>query len=285
MNALDDINISFIGAGKAGVTLGAYFRSKGLDIGGYVGRSSASAEYAADITMSKPFSGISELVKHSKIIFITTPDDRIGEVWGEISVCGIKDKIICHTSGSLTSGIFEGIGVCGAYGYSVHPMYAFAGKDGNFDGLEQACFTIEGDERRIEYVKNIFSLTGNKTIVIDQKNKTLYHIANVMASNLVLALVSIGCECMEECGVGSEESLDALLPLIKGNVDNIDRKGLIKSLTGPAERNDSGTVAKHLGIIPEEYKPVYKILTRRIVELSCKIHPERDYSEIWKMLE
>lgn len=284
MNALDKMQIGFIGAGKAGVSLGAYFRSKGLGVGGYISRSRASAQSAADITASKAYADMAGLAAQCGIIFITTPDDRIEEVWYELMRCDIRGGIICHTSGSVTSGVFAGIDECGAYGYSIHPMYAFAGRDGNIDGLDAACFTIEGDGRRLDDLKSIFSRMGNKTIIINREGKALYHLANVTASNLVLALISIGCEFLEEAGAGGDESLSALMPLIRGNIDNIAGKGLIDSLTGPAERNDTGTVQKHLSVLPAGYERIYKVLTGRLVELSAKKHPGRDYSKLLALL-
>jgi len=285
MTALNGKKISFIGAGKAGVSLGSYFYSKNLAIGGYLSRSAASAESAARITSSEVFTDVARLVEHSAIIFITTPDGLIKEVWNDMAGCDIKDRVICHASGSLSSAVFDGIAERGACGCSVHPMYAFASRDGDFKGLENACFTLEGDACALERIKDIFFTTGNRTMVISQDAKTLYHAANVAVSNLVLALVSIGCDCLAGCGAEGAEPLDALMPLVKGNVDNIARMGLIRSLTGPAERNDIATVAGHIEVLPAEYRLLYKILTKRLVMLSQKAHPERDYSDMLEILE
>lgn len=98
MNSLDNIKVGFIGAGKVGVSLGAYFRSKGICVDGYVSRSPLSSQAAAEITSSQAFKNIAELVEQCEIISITTPDDQIGNVWSEMARCNIKGKIICHIS-------------------------------------------------------------------------------------------------------------------------------------------------------------------------------------------
>ena len=46
----NDFKIGFIGAGRVGVGLGAYFLSKGLQVIGYASRNPVSAEKAAEIT-------------------------------------------------------------------------------------------------------------------------------------------------------------------------------------------------------------------------------------------
>lgn len=277
--------IGFIGAGKAGVSLGAYFCSKGLEISGYSSRSMKSAVSAAEITSSNVFTALPDLADSSDIIIVSTPDGAIGEVWKELQKCNIRNRIICHLSGSLSSDIFDGIEAKGSFGYSVHPMFAFSGRDGDFEGVEKACFTIEGSKDKLEEVREVFLQTGNRTLVIDKKQKHLYHVSNVMVSNLVTALLSLGTEAFERCGVSGEEALEALLPLIKGNIENIAKKGFTDSLTGPVERNDTDTIMKHLDVLKEEERLIYVLLTKRLAELSKVKHPGRDQSELLELLE
>lgn len=279
------MRIGFVGAGKAGVSLGAYFCSKGLEISGYSSRSVKSAISAAAITSSNAFTDLSELVAFSEIIIVSTPDGLIGEVWKELQKYKIRDKIICHLSGSISSDIFEGIEAKGSFGYSVHPMFAFSGRDGNYEGVDKACFTIEGSKYKLEEVRKVFLQTGNRTLVIDKKQKSLYHVSNVMVSNLVTALLSLGTEVFERCGVSGEEALEALLPLIKGNIENITRKGLIDSLTGPVERDDTNTIMKHMDVLKEEERLIYSLLTKRLAELSKVKHPGRNQSKLLELLE
>lgn len=274
------LSIGFIGAGKVGAALGKYFHSKGLHIAGYYSRNPESAQAAAKLTSSRAYKNITGLVNKCGLLFITTPDDQIAKVWDKIQKCNIKDKIICHTSGSVTSEVFEGIELSGASGYSLHPMYAFASRDGRSDGLDNAYFTIEGHINKIDLLRELLSRLGNKTIVINPKDKVLYHIANVMVSNLVLSLINLGCQCLEECGAAGKDAFRALLPLITGNIDNIKRQGFINSLTGPVERNDTGTISKHLDALPEKCINIYKDLSLGLAELSAIKHPERDYSQL-----
>ena len=279
------IRIGFIGAGKAGVSLGAYFGSKGLVISGYLSRSFKSAASAAQITSSNAYTAMSDLVDSSDMIIASTPDGVIGEVWKELRKCDISGRIICHLSGSLSSEIFDGIEAMGSFGYSVHPMFAFSGRDGTFGGVEKACFTIEGSKDRLDEVRKILVHTGNTTFVIDKKQKHLYHASNVMVSNLVTALLSLGTEAFQRCGVSGEDALQALLPLIKGNIENIAKKGFPGSLTGPAERNDTDTIMKHLDVLEEEERTIYSLLTKRLAEISKVKHPDRDNSELLELLE
>jgi len=279
-----NLRIGFIGAGKVGVTLGAYFKGKGLNVAGYASKRYASAIEASIVTSTYAYSDILQLVENCDMVFITAPDDQIKNVWKELLHCNLDQRIICHTSGSLSSDVFIKISEYGAYGYSIHPMCAFSDMNGKIDGLKNAHFSIEGDSQRMDMVKNLISGLGNKITIIEKEKKILYHLANVMVSNFVLSLVSMGCGCFEECGVDREEALHALLPLVTGNIENISRHGYINALTGPVERNDIGTVKKHIDVLPSRYERIYKDLTLRLIELAGMKHPERDYSKLKQLM-
>jgi len=134
-------------------------------------------------------------------------------------------------------------------------------------------------------VREIFMHTGNRIFVIDKSKKALYHASNVMVSNLVTALLSIGTESFEKCGVKKEEAIEALLPLIRGNIENIAKKGFPGSLTGPVERNDTDTIMKHLDVMEEDERLIYSLLTKKLAKLSKVKHPGRDQSKLLELLE
>ncbi|NLX74724.1 MAG: DUF2520 domain-containing protein [Synergistaceae bacterium] len=280
-----NLRIGFIGAGKAAVTLGAYFRDKGLKISGYSSLKLKSAQSAAKITSSFPFKDIANLISSSEIIFISTPDRDIAEVWQNIKKYNLKGKIICHLSGSLSSSIFSEADKLGSHGYSIHPMFPFSNKEGDFEGLENATFTIEGTAGGIDVIKEIFKTTDNKCCFIDKKQKIQYHAANVMVSNLITALISIGVKSLGNLWDSEKEAFEALLPLIQGNIYNIRKKGFIDSLTGPTERNDIETIKEHMTELNGDKRLIYALLTKELIEISKVKHPERDYAELQKLLE
>ena len=281
---MENKKIGFIGAGKVGTGLGDYFSSKGYSVEGYCSRRLQSAQDAAKITKSCIFNDVNQLVNKCDFIFITTPDGQIIKVWNELEQCNIKNKIICHTSGSLSSGIFYNATKLGAYVYSIHPMYAFSDKNGKTSGLENAYFTIEGDNTHLQEIKSFISAMGNKTLIIDTDKKVLYHIANVMASNLILALLSIANDCIRLSGVSEVNSMQALMPLILGNIKNISENGLANSLTGPIERNDSLTIREHLEKLPKQYGGIYVELSLILTQLAGQKHSDGDYTMICQQL-
>ncbi|NLL67548.1 MAG: DUF2520 domain-containing protein [Clostridiaceae bacterium] len=284
MALTSQLRSGFIGAGKVGVSLGAYLKSKGFDVIGYFSRNLESAKNAASITSSSCLT-IKELVAECNLIWITTPDDQIEKVWNELVHYELDGKLICHTSGVKDATVFTGIIAKGAFGYSVHPMRAFADKTGKIEGLETTCFTLEGDPTHYQQFKQFFRTLGNKLFFIDRKDKPMYHLANVMVTNLVLGLLSMGSEYLSQCGSFSEGAIEALLPMIENNINNLKRNGFSNALTGPVERNDLGTVIRHFDILSPCDLHIYKDLSRKILDLAVKKRPKRDYSSMLQILE
>lgn len=280
MKGGDCMVIGFAGAGKVGVSLGKYFCSNGIKLSGYYSRTYLSAEQASKFTNSKAYADIESFINDSKIIFLTTPDDSLSNIWNIMSKFDLRGKLVCHTSGSLSSKIFSDICDLGAYGYSVHPIFAFSDKFSCYKKLNTACFSIEGDTDYIFELKSLIESLGNKVFIIETDKKPLYHLACVTVSNLVLSLINFGCSYLTECGIADEDALSSLIPLIENNIDNLKSSGFLSSLTGPVERSDSGTVKRHMEVIPEEHRELYRVLSLNLLNLSVKKHCERDYTEI-----
>lgn len=279
------MNISFIGAGKVGCSLGKYFLNKGVKIKGYYSRTARSAYEASECTNSLAYDNLRDLIDNSDTIFITVPDDSISDIWQKISSLNLKNKIICHTSGSVSSEIFSNINNSGAFGYSIHPMFPFSDKFNSYKYLENAYFSIEGSAKYLNYLCSFFENLGNRVIKIDSTKKSTYHLANVVVSNLVLSLLDLGCGYLEECNIDKEDAIKALFPLIQGNIDNIRKKGFVNSVTGPSERCDLGTIKSHVKVIKSEDLELYRLLSKNLLELSKVKNPGRDYKELEEYLQ
>lgn len=280
----DNINIGFIGAGKVGFSLGKYLSNNKINISGYYSRNVESTKEAAKFTNSKCFVSINDLIKESDVIFITTPDSVIGSIWENIDKLSIKNKIICHCSGSLSSKIFSNIEDHSAYGYSIHPMFAFSDKYKSHENLKKAFITIEGSSAQMKKIISLIESLGNKYKVISDYDKGRYHLASTIVSNHVLGLISEGINQLKQCGFEEEEAKEALFPLINNNINNMFKNGVKNSLTGPVERADYITLSKHLNCLNEDDKELYKALSRKLINIAEEKNMNRDYKKIKVMM-
>lgn len=282
-------NIGIIGAGKVGVSLGRYL--SGLEytnLVGYYSRSLDSSAYAAKVTNSGKFTSIEKLVEKSNVILITTPDDQISEIWSTISKFSIQNKIVCHCSGSLSSEIFFDISSKGASGCSMHPILAISSKENSYKDLASAFFTLEGQDEAIEFFSKVLDSKGNKYKVLSSREKTKYHISSVFISNLIIAMGSISIKLLGDYNFSQEEALTALKSLAIGNMNKLFAIGPQDALTGPVERNDLGTVERHLKALDHDHydniEKIYRLLSLELVDLAREKNCDRDYSRLENLL-
>lgn len=274
------MKVGFIGAGKVGCTLGKYLCVNGIKITGYYSKSEDSSKAASIFTSSKQYLNLKEFINDSDTIFITTPDRSISFVWNQIKEFSIQNKLICHCSGSLSSNIFNDIDKYGAYGYSIHPMFAISDKYNSYKNLKEAFITIEGSNKYIKDLECLFSKMNNKVLILKNQDKRAYHLANVMASNLVIGLINNANRYLQMYGFDNKQSIDALYELINFNIRNIKEKGLVESLTGPVERNDVETVKKHYEVLLQDDREMYRILSKELLELAKQKNKNKDYKNL-----
>ena len=283
------MNIGFIGEGKVGCTLGKYFAEGGASLSGYYSASQEASHEAAHFTNTCSYNSAEDLIRECDCVFVTVPDGEIPNVWNEIRDYDIKDKIICHCSGAMTaSDAFYGIEESGAVGYSVHPLFAVSDRFNAYREMSGVFFTVEGAEGRIEEIVDMLSSLGNPVRVIRPKDKTKYHCAAAVASNLVCSVLDMSFGLMVQCGFEATDARKAMAPLIEGNVEHVISVGAQEALTGPIERNDTETVAKHIKCLKADgalsETEIYKLLSNRIIDMASRRHPNRNYEEMYQLL-
>ncbi len=280
LKGCDIIKAGFIGAGKVGVSMAKYFKYMSIDISGfYIGSHSNNAK--ADF---KIFNNLQNFIDNSDIIFLTVTDRAIADVWSRLEDYNINNKTICHCSGSLSSEIFINADKYNAYCCSIHPILPFETYNVSISEISKAYFTIEGNEKAVENISSLLEICGNPYYIIESKNKAKYHCAACFASNFVVALCHKAAELMSECGFDNETALKALTPLILSNVQNICSKGTSAALTGPVERNDIQTIEKHIDILNNKDKLLYKELAAILADIAGKKHKDRDYNKMEELL-
>lgn len=283
------MKIGFIGAGKAGCSLGKYFSSKaaqaGILVTGYYSLIEEEAKWAATFTNSELFQSMKEVVAVSDTIILSTPDGAIKNVWETMNKENIKGKVFCHLSGSLSSDVFSGIEDYSAYPISIHPMFAFSDKESVYQQINQVCFTLEGHPFAVSSWKEILDRMGNDSVVISKKVKPQYHTAASLLSNHVIAVLNVGYQLLCECGFTEEEARRFSEALVINNVEHVIKDGSISALTGPIERGDTKTVEKHLSVIDERTEELYRVCGMELLELAKQKNPNRDYEDMNRILK
>ena len=72
-----------------------------------------------------------------------------------------------------------------------------------------------------------------------------------MTSNYLVTLVKLSTDLWGSFGIPRDQAVQALLPLLKGTLNNIETLSVPNALTGPIARGDVGTIRIHLNTLQE----------------------------------
>lgn len=266
------MRIGFIGSGKVATAFGLYLMDKHQEISGYYSRRHSSAISASKYVQTESFQTLEELVNASDWIGITTPDEQIESVVNELLplVNNLSPKVFFHMSGPKSSECLYPLKVYGHQCLSLHPLQSIADPLLGRELLRDCYFSVEGDTNN--GVEAFLNQISEKIIRIDTASKVLYHGAACMVSNYLYTLADQGVKMMCLAGFEPKTALEALLPLMKGTLENLDKQMPEMALTGPIARGDAATVASHLEGLnqAESVRELYRHLGRVTLELASR---------------
>ncbi len=274
--------VSFIGAGKVGCSMARYLAADPLsgesdvELAGFFSASADSARAAAAFAGGRAFASAKEAAQAADLVFVTTPDARIADVARQLAAAtdaGSLDpagKVFAHCSGALASDALSPLRERGAATCSAHPLYAVSSRFDCWQELSQAWFTLEGDDKAVQLLQRLLAARGNHVARIPAEQKTRYHAAAVMASNLVVGLYDMAASELATCGFDPADAQTALAALFLGNARHIAEDGVEDSLTGPAARGDKSTVDAHLSCLSGDSREVYRLLTEVLYRIASR---------------
>ncbi len=244
------LKIGIIGAGTVGTALAARLSRKGYPIVAVASRTPASAERLVAITGSgRVYSTPQAVADNADFVFITTPDDAIPTIATQVR--WHQGQNVVHCSGADSLDVLEPARIVGARVGSFHPLQTFAGIQKAIDNLPGSTFALEAEGELLETLKAMAAALEGRWIKLGAGDKAAYHAAAVMTSNYLVTLVKMATDLWGSFGVPPAQAIDALLPLLKGTINNLENLKGPNALTGPIARGDTGTVQIHLKTLKE----------------------------------
>ncbi len=267
-------NIAVIGAGRAGLSVAKNLNeSCDFRVTAVTDINEEFALRSRDFLGNIKYTGSDNVraTELADIIIISTPDDYIEATCNKLSEYEqIRGKYIFHLSGSRPSTILSAAKSKNCFIGSIHPLQSMPSPEEGYKNLKNAFFCIEGDSEAVEVAKKIVAVISGKYFTINTEMKSLYHAAAVFASNFINTTVFASFYILKDIGVPEDNILEIILPLIKGTVNNIEKLGVIQSLTGPVVRGDFKTIASHLQGL-EKYNNDFLQLYLKLSETTVKL--------------
>ncbi len=266
------LKIGFIGAGTVATALAVGLHSKGYSIVAVSSRSQTSATNLAQLVNGcQAFSSNQDVADTAELVFIATPDDAIASVAAQVQWC--PGHSVVHCSGADSTDILLSARKSGARVGVFHPLQTFAGFKQAMENIPGTTFALEAEEPLLTTLKDMATALGGRWIELGAKDKVIYHVAAVFACNYLVTLVKLATDLWQTFAIPPEQATQALLPLIRGTINNIDTIGIPKCLTGPIARGDTGTIKKHLGALQKaapDLVATYQELGLKTIPIALK---------------
>jgi len=239
------LKLGFIGAGTVGTALSVRLSNKGYQVIAISSRSQTSARKLAQVVNGcHAFNNNQDVANAAELIFITTPDDAIASVASKIK--WHRGQSVVHCSGALSTDILESAKKLGAQVGAFHPLQTFASVKQAIENIPGSTFAVEAEEPLLGTLKDMATALDGHWIELKANDKVAYHAAAVIACNYLVTLVKLATDLWQSFAIPPHQATQALMPLLRGTLNNIDTVGIPQCLTGPIARGDTGTIKKHL---------------------------------------
>lgn len=266
-------NIVIVGPGRMGLALGAALRqADAVERLVYIGR-------AIEAPPHPMFDGIDaaeyRVAPHpippgTGIVILAVPDSALAEVAHDLAAMGPPPPgcIVLHLAGAISTEVLSPLHARGYAVGSMHPLQAIADPWHSGDRLFGSAYALAGEPEAIAIGRRLVTALHGLPLIIAPNKRQLYHASAVVASNYLIGVLAFAVRLMMEAGVSEHESIAALLPLVKGTLENLDQLGVSAALTGPIARGDADTVRLHLARLSAPDRELYSGLGLELLRVA-----------------
>ncbi|HEY7675098.1 MAG TPA: DUF2520 domain-containing protein [Burkholderiales bacterium] len=259
--------LGFIGAGRVATGLATGFARAGREVVAVAGRNADSARELARRVRGARACAPQEVADRADIVFLTVPDDAIEAVasglrWRKGAAC-------VHCSGAAELDALAKAAADGALAGGFHPLHMF-GEPGFQEALAGCSIAVAGPDALVEQLEELARALGARPLRLPEGGRALYHAAANFSGAFVLALVQETVALWGKLGIAEADALAALLPLLRGTVDNVERLGAAGGLGSVIARGDIGTIRRHLDVLADFPRSLelYRLLSLRTIPLA-----------------
>lgn len=246
--------ITIIGAGCVGDFLAGEFYNHGLEIVEIVSRRKKSAqEIAKKVNAKANQEDFEKMNQDSDLYILCVKDDVILELRNRIRV---GDKLIVHTSGSMTIDVFK---KCSTNYGLIYPLQTII-RERKINSGDIPFFIEANNEEVYLRIEQFLGKFSSHIYRMEEAKRVKLHIAAIFASNFTNYLYKISEDILRKENI----PFDVLKPLAYETIDKIFELGPVISQTGPARRGDCVIIDKHRSLLRNHQRKLYSLLSHLI---------------------
>lgn len=249
------MKISFVGSGNIAHHLAKAAHAKGVEIVQIISRKLEHAAQLADLVNAKSSDSLSDLNSDVDFVLLAINDDSIEQVAHELSA--FKTPLV-HTAGSVNIDLIKNK----EQDYGVlYPLQTFS-KTKVVEIAKVPFFIEASSDKLFQKLQQFTERLGAVSYKADSTQRLNLHIAAVFACNFSNNMYQIAKDLLDKHNLPFE----ALKPLIIETANKIETLDPKAAQTGPAKRNDTKTMQKHLDALRsnEALYELYKAISENI---------------------
>ena len=251
------MNVSIIGTGNVAKHLfDALLKCENIAVHQVIGRSKEQLFYfEKETTVTYKWNKIQEV----DVYIIAVSDDSISLVSEHL-----KDNngLVVHTSGSVSLDTLSLKNRRGVF----YPLQTF--REGQKVNFKTVPICIETEkEADLKILSQLANALSDVVHEITSDQRKYLHLAAVFINNFTNHIYQIG----DEICTAQELPFSILQPLLMETAEKMKAFSPYEAQTGPAKRNDIGTIEKHMDLLKTDaHKRIYALLSQSIQQTYGK---------------
>lgn len=253
---LSKMKITIIGAGNVGYNLATALLQANHQIVQVYSRSPDTLLPLANQLPPLAFITNLQHLAPADVYIIAVKDDSIETVANQIVVP--QNSIVAHTSGTVSSTVLNKHPNYGIF-YPLQTM-----RQNQTVNWQQVPFCIYANHTQAQQILfDLANTLSNKVYLLNDQQRQVVHLTAVIVNNFANHLFAIAHQILEH----HQLPFDLLKPLILETAQKVQTQLPTDVQTGPAARNDTQTIERHLQLLQTEpaiYTQLYKLFTESI---------------------
>jgi len=251
--------VVLIGVGNVGAHLARRMAERGWPPVQVFSRQSGKAQAVARAIGAEAVHDLQKIRPDADICLLAVHDGAIEEVAAQLAQTLNHNALVAHTSGATPSSVLAGH--FRRYGV-FYPLQTFSsGREPDFAKIPICVFAPAAEDQAI--LQTLAGRISHSVQAVDDEQRATLHLAAVFVNNFVNLMYRIGHDIVQKEGI----PFDALLPLIGETAQKVaDGFPPADVQTGPARRNDTATMQRHLDLLSgqPDLQEIYRLLSEAI---------------------
>jgi len=259
---------ALVGPGRAGTAVATALVARGWRAIAVAGRApDAASTRTAAADLAAEARDVAHVARGAELVVVATPDAAIAQAAVALAPGLDPGALVVHLSGACTLDELDKLRVerPDVRVGSLHPLQSLPDAERGAARLAGSWCAVDGPDD----VERLAVSLGLRPFRVEPGHRATYHAAATVASNHLVALAGQAFRIAAAAGVPP----DALLPLMRATLENVDALGVAAALTGPVARGDVDTVSRHLDAIDPSERAAYARLAEGALAQSGRDDP------------